>query len=117
MEWSAVFLPASAATHTLSDKHTHSDTTHTHTHTLTPHHTSHINNARTHTHTHTHAVRVAGVAPIQQHADVAPVPAEAHVGHERMLRMLVEECAKGEDSTISVDPEGSMLVQSEVDPT
>lgn len=33
-----------------------------------------------------------------------------------MLRMLVEECSKGEDSIMWVDPEGSIVVQSEVDP-
>jgi hypothetical protein len=33
-----------------------------------------------------------------------------------MLRMLIEECAKREDSVIWVDPEGSMVVQTEVDP-
>lgn len=39
-----------------------------------------------------------------------------HVASERMLRMLVEECSKGEDSVIWVDPEGSMVVQTVVDP-
>lgn len=33
-----------------------------------------------------------------------------------MLRMLIEECAKCEDSVIWVDPEGSMVVQDTVDP-
>lgn len=54
--------------------------------------------------------------PIQPHLDAAPVEPSQHVASERMLRMLIEECAKREDSVIWVDPEGSMVVQTEVDP-
>lgn len=53
--------------------------------------------------------------PIQLHSDAVPVDPRQHVASERMLRLLVEECGKGEDSVISVDPEGAMLVQGEVD--
>lgn len=69
---------------------------------------------RTCTHARVHAVRVPD-APIRPHSGAPLVAPAAHAADERMLRLLVEECAKGEESVISVDPEGSMLVQSEVD--
>lgn len=61
-----------------------------------------------------HAVRPPE-QPIQPHLDAEPVAHSQHVASERMLRMLVEECVKKEDSVIWVDPEGSMVVQTEVD--
>lgn len=54
--------------------------------------------------------------PIKPHFEVTLVNRTQHVALERMLRMLVEECSKGEDSIMWVDPEGSMVVQSDVDP-
>lgn len=60
--------------------------------------------------------REASSPPIQPHIDAAPVDEAQHIASERMLRMLTEECSKGEDSVMWIDPEGSMVVQSEVDP-
>jgi hypothetical protein len=48
--------------------------------------------------------------------DARPVEHSQHVASERLLRMLIEECVKKEDSVIWVDPEGSMVVQDQVDP-
>lgn len=68
------------------------------------------------THPHPHATVRPREQPIRPHLDAVPVNHTQHVASERMLRMLVEECSKGEDSVIWVDPEGSMVVQADVDP-
>lgn len=54
-------------------------------------------------------------SPIMAHEDAEPLNIRVHVADERLLRLIVEECAKREDSVIWLDKDGQMVVQEEVD--
>jgi hypothetical protein len=54
-------------------------------------------------------------SPILPHEDVEPLNMRIHVADERLLRLIVEECGKREDSVIWLDKEGQLVVQEAVD--
>ncbi|KAF6265543.1 hypothetical protein COO60DRAFT_962986 [Scenedesmus sp. NREL 46B-D3] len=54
-------------------------------------------------------------SPIMAHEDAEPLNIRVHVADERLLRLIVEECAKREDSVIWLDKDGQMVVQEAVD--
>lgn len=49
--------------------------------------------------------------PILPHLDVPPLDIRTHVADERLLRLVIDECLKGEDSVIWVDTAREMVVQ------
>ncbi|WIA22750.1 hypothetical protein OEZ86_009707 [Tetradesmus obliquus] len=54
-------------------------------------------------------------SPILPHEDAEPLNIRIHVADERLLRLVVEECAKREESIIWLDKEGQMVVQEALD--
>lgn len=49
--------------------------------------------------------------PILPHVDVPPLDMRVHIEDERLLRLVVDECLKAEDSVIWVDQSREMVVQ------